>query len=209
MTQQLDDTLPYPWPYDGDLDPARMALVVAGAQGWWAGRSVGGPATVETVAGLADRLRSIGVVVVVIRHARPTSVVAERSHLPGRGTSAWEVVVDVAPGDLVVDATGLDGFCGSTLDLELRAAGRDHLVICGLGLEGPVHSTLRRANDIGYECLTLTDLSAPLESATRGPALSSITMSGGIFGAIGSAASLEAALRARTTTPSPAIQEKT
>ncbi len=199
----VEGTTPYPWPYDGQLVPSTSALVIAGAQGWWAARTVGGPATVEAVAGFADRLRAVGVLVVALRHGRPGGVPAPggptwvREQLPLRGSSAWDLVADLAPGDLVIDAMGVDGFYGSTLDAELRAAGRTHLLFCGLGLEGPVHSTLRRANDMGYECLTVGDLTAPLEAGTRAAALSTITMSGGIFGAIGTAAAVEAALATR------------
>ena len=100
----------------------------------------------------------------------------------------------------MVTATGIDGFFGSPLDHRLRAAGRDHLAIGGFGLEATVHSTLRSANDAGYECLLLTDASAPLDPALAGAAASIVTMSGGIFGALGSTTDLLAAL---PTEPSP------
>lgn len=94
----------------------------------------------------------------------------------------------------MIEAAGLDGFYGSRLDAQLRAAGVDRLLLAGFGLEGPVHSTLRGANDRGYECLTLADCCATCEPECRDGALRSITMSGGIFSAIGTTAALCEAL---------------
>jgi nicotinamidase-related amidase len=72
--------------------------------------------------------------------------------------------------------------------------GRDTLAIAGLGLETAVYSTMTTANDRGYECLALADASAAHDPEVGERALRSITMSGGIFGAVGTAAALRAAL---------------
>jgi nicotinamidase-related amidase len=87
--------------------------------------------------------------------------------------------------DLVVTAAGHDGFCGSDLDLALRARGIELIVAVGMAAEVAVSSTVRSANDRGYECLTLSDAVAPLDPATGERELCSVTMSGGIFGAVG------------------------
>ena len=81
-----------------------------------------------------------------------------------------------------------------SLDADLRSLGRDTLVFGGLGLETAVYSTMTGANDRGYECLALIDACAPHDPAVAERALSSITMSGGIFGAVGTSAALCAAL---------------
>jgi nicotinamidase-related amidase len=107
-----------------------------------------------------------------------------------------ELAVRPAPADAVVDATGVDGFFGSNLDALLRRWGCTHLAMAGFGLEGPVHSTLRSANDRGYECLLLADACAAMGEQTRRGALSTVTMSGGIFGAVGTVADLAALLEA-------------
>ena len=75
-----------------------------------------------------------------------------------------------------------------------RAAGRDHLLLAGFGLEAPVHSTLRSANDRGYECLLLLDACAPLDPSLTPASRSMIEMSGGIFGAVGTVGALLGAL---------------
>jgi nicotinamidase-related amidase len=67
-------------------------------------------------------------------------------------------------------------------------------VLGGLGLETAVYSTMTGANDRGYECLALIDASAPHDAQVAERALCSITMSGGIFGAVGTSTALCAAL---------------
>jgi nicotinamidase-related amidase len=163
---------PYPWPYDGDLSPARSALLVAGAQRAWVARCADPEPVRRRIEALAAALREGGVMVVLVRCA-----VA-----PG-----WEAADDPLPlpADHVVTAGGLDGFFDSRLDAVLRRGGRDRLGVCGFGMEGPVHSTLRSANDRGYECLLLADACAAVDPALAGPAAEIVTMSGGIFGAVG------------------------
>ena len=53
---------------------------------------------------------------------------------------------------------------------------------------------MRSANDRGFECLTLTDAVAPHDPALAARAHHSVTMSGGIFGAIGTTADLLTAM---------------
>ena len=195
----IPDTIPYPWPYDGVLEPTRLALVVCGAQRALVGAAAAGGHTLHGVVALADRLRPLGTVVTWVRHgARPGR---RPTWLPTPGTTGWTLALDPPEGDLVVDAAGWDGCFGSSLDRDLRAAGRDHVVLAGLASEITVDSTVRTLNDRGYECLVLTDVCAPLDLHTGRHAHHSLTMSGGIFGALGTADALLAALTRSETTP--------
>jgi len=189
-------TEPYPWPYDGGLDPARVALVVAGASGWAMST---GTTAVDALAALADLSAAVlaagGTVVLVHHHcvsapqARASLGLVRRGPAPGSTP-----VVEPGPGDRVVDARGVDGFSSSALDLVLRGAGVDRLLLAGVGLEGPVHSTLRSANDRGFECLTVVDACVAWDPALAAASVSSICMSGGIFGAVGTTGAVVAAL---------------
>ena len=105
-------------------------------------------------------------------------------------TESWQLLTGHQPADSIVDTPGLDAFRSGWISLELIRGGWDRLVMCGLGTEGPVSSTNRSANDRGYECLTATDAVVHHDGATGAAMLSSICMSGGIFGAIGTAADL-------------------
>lgn len=178
----VSGTTPYPWPYDGDLSPGRLALVVAGWDTRWHAAAAGAGALCGAIATLAATVSGAGGLVVTISHG-------------GRRPTAAEPVVALALGGAVpMESAGIDGFFGSPLDATLRSNGRTHLLFAGLGLEGPVHSTMRSANDRGYECLLLLDVAAPVDEELTGAAQSSIEMSGGIFGAVGTSASLVAAL---------------
>ena len=170
-------TQPYPWPYGGQLDPARLAMLVI------AGPPVPGrPSQLGAMADLAQIVCAAGglVVEVLTSEPRPSRTGAVGAALPGTA----EAVTDVAPAASVTSA-GWDGFYGSPLDQVLRRLGRDHLLMTGWWLETGVHSTLRSANDMGYECLTLVDCCVPLDDVAAVGAVSSIQMSGGIFGATG------------------------
>jgi len=186
-------TVPYPWPYDADaeLELARFALVVAGAQQRWATLDRNGVG--RRIELLADRLRAGGGTVVFVRHARPPHGRPD-SELPTRGSAAWELAMTPGAGDVVVDVAGHDAFLTGAVDLELRARGCDHLLCVGFASEALVDSTLRSANDRGYECLTISDAVAPFDLEVGARALASITMSGGIFGAVGTTAAVLEAL---------------
>jgi biuret amidohydrolase len=176
-------TRPYPWPYDGILDPRRLALVVAGAQAWWADRTVDADEALASLRATAKVVRDAGGVVVFLRHhPGPPG--------PRKGEVGDELVVSQAADDVVVDCTGMSGFSGSQLDGELRRRGIDRLAVGGLGLETAVYSTLGAANDRGYECLALADASAFHDAGVGPRALASITMSGGIFAAVGTTTAL-------------------
>lgn len=178
-------TEPYPWPFDGRIAGGHLALVLAGWDESWLARCLHTEAVGSRCLALADAVRTAGGLVVGIAHQ-------------------GAVPLPVPAGGTAVTADGLDGLFGGPLDGALRRTGSSHLLVGGFGLEGPVHSTLRSANDRGFECLLLTDASAPLTTTLGEAAAKTVTMSGGIFGAIGSAAG---AIDALTSTFSPTLKE--
>ncbi len=176
---------PYPWPFDGDMSGDRFALLVVQDD------VLPSATHREALALLAsDVQRAGGIVLAVVRG----------------GASV------IVHGDVTVCAPGRDGFYATALDDVLRRAGRDHLAFAGWHLEIEVHSTLRSANDRGYECLTLTDVCWPADPALADASSSMIQMSGGIFGAVATSAALVAALMSvAATAPAaarPAYQEE-
>jgi nicotinamidase-related amidase len=180
----VPDTVPYPWPFDGRLDGAVLALVLAGWDEGWRGRSIDADGAIERCGRMAAAIRSCGGLVVTVSHwfSPALPIDGRRESLP---------------------SSGVDAFHGGPLDDVLRQSRRSHLVVAGLGLEGPVHSTLRSANDRGYECLLVADASAALTDDCAASAIHSVTMSGGIFGAVGDSSSLIAALTATTPGGAP------
>lgn len=200
----VPDTDPYPWPYDGVLDGARLALVVAGCQPHWIARSVGPTDALAALGDLAAAVRRADGMVVALRHGTPAPLPdSRRPHLPVVGSDGWQVCPAGLEPDIVVDTSGLNGFTGSTLDALLRGLGRDHLLMGGFCAELTLDSTLRGANDRGYECLVVTDACAFAAPALGRHAHASVTMSGGIFGALGTTSAVLAALGGGRSRPTP------
>jgi len=177
-------TDPYPWPYDGRLAGDLLALLLAGWDEGWHGRCLDPGPSLRRGGDLSRAVRAAGGMVVAVSHWFSAPLVLEGEHA-------------------AVVAGGVDGFHGGPLDDLLRQSGRTHLLVAGLGLEGPVHSTLRSANDRGYECLLVADASAALTDDCAASAVHSVTMSGGIFGAVGDTAAVVTALRAITPGGAP------
>ncbi|WP_416564973.1 cysteine hydrolase family protein [Nocardia testacea] len=119
-----------------------------------------------------------------------------------RGEPGWEIVPEVAPipGEPVVDKPGKGAFYATDLDLLLRGAGITHIILTGITTDVCVHTTMREANDRGYECLILSDCTGATERRHHEAALSMVTMQGGIFGAVATSDQLLAALGKRPVT---------
>jgi nicotinamidase-related amidase len=173
---------PYPWPFDGAVAASRTALLLVAVQRGVAPLLPGAREALAVMTALRRAMADWGATVVHTRHAQSPAQRRPMA-LPTFGDPGWELLEDPA-GETIVDAFGVDGFAGSPLALLLAGEGLDHLVICGLGLEGAVHSTMRSANDRGLECLLVIDACAAVDPNLADPALRTIEMSGGIFGAV-------------------------
>ena len=88
------------------------------------------------------------------------------------------------PGEPVIDKPGRGAFSHTEFDLILRNKGVKNLVIAGVTTDVCVSTTVREANDRGYDCVVLDDGTAASEPSLHVSTIESIKMEGGIFGAI-------------------------
>jgi biuret amidohydrolase len=101
-----------------------------------------------------------------------------------RGEEGHDIIDELRPirGEVVLDKPGKGSFHATDLELLLRNAQINSLIVTGVTTEVCVHTTVREANDRGFECLVLEDCVGSYFPEFHRVALEMICAQGGIFG---------------------------
>ena len=113
-----------------------------------------------------------------------------------RGSAGNAIVPELAPrpGEIEIDKPGKGAFYATPLAEELAVRDISHLVLVGVTTEVCVQTTMREANDRGYDCVLIEDATESYFPAFKAATLEMVVAQGGLVGWTATASALIDAL---------------
>lgn len=176
---------------------------------------------IEPIARLLSVLRPLGYTIIHTREGHrpdlsdlPANKAWRSAQLTGKGIGAkgplgrflvrgepnWEIVPELAPaeGEIVIDKSGKGSFHGTDLDTILQLKGIRNLIITGVTTDCCVQSTLRDANDRGFECILLDDCCGAATHDHHARQIDIFRIMDGLYGSVAQSNELIAAIEAKS-----------
>jgi len=113
------------------------------------------------------------------------------------GEPGNQIIPELAPrpGEIEIDKPGKGAFYATGLHERLQQLGISHLIVMGVTTEVCVQTSLREANDRGYDCLLLEDCTESYFAAFKAATLEMVSAQGAIVGWVASSPALLGLLR--------------
>ncbi|KAH8696041.1 Isochorismatase-like protein [Talaromyces proteolyticus] len=106
-----------------------------------------------------------------------------------RGEHGHDIIDELCPipGEPIIDKPGRGAFAYTDFELLLRNKGIKNLIFAGVTTDVCVSTSMREANDRGFDCVLLEDVCAATDPSLHTSTLDSVKMEGGIFGSVAKA----------------------